>query len=146
MTDPTATMQTAYYSKLTTPAIIYAGHTVRVYSDFAPSNAKSPYIILGAQTLIDNSNKTTFGSDFTQAVTVVDVTDASVTGRARLLAVANTVVERIRTRKFTLPIASDFDSTTVTLDNAITLTERTANRTVLRRELRFRHIINQHPQ
>jgi hypothetical protein len=80
MTDPTATMQTAYYSKLTTPAIIYAGHTVRVYSDFAPSNAKAPYIILGAQTLIDNSNKTTFGSDFTQAVTVVDVTDASVTG------------------------------------------------------------------
>ena len=146
MTDPTATMQTAYFTKLSTPPIVYGGHKVKVYSDFAPSNAKAPYIILGSQTLVDSSNKTAFGSDFTQAVTIVDVTDASVTARARLFSVANTVVERIRTRKFTLPSASEFDATTVTLDNAITLTERTANRTVLRRELRFRHIINQHPQ
>ena len=145
MNDPTATLQTAYYSKLTAPPIIYAGHTVKVYSDFAPSNAKAPYIILGSQTLVDSPNKTSFGSEFTQSVTVVDQTDASVTGRARLLAVADAVISRIRTRKFTLPSVSDFDSTIVTLDNAVTLTERTANRTVLRREIRFRHIINQHP-
>lgn len=145
MTDPTATMQTAYYSKLTATNIIYAGHIVKVYSDFAPPRAKAPYIILGSQTTLDSSNKTTFGSEFTQSVTVVDETDASVTGRARLLAVANAVLERIRTRKFTLPSGTAFDVTTVTLDNAVTLTERTANRTILRRELRFRHVIHQNP-
>jgi hypothetical protein len=142
MKSPSVALQTAYNALLTSPAINVAGHTVAVYSDMAPASERGPYIVLGQQTMIDDADKTVFGTVMTQAVTVVTAFDGDRGGKRLSSLIADEVIRRIRTR--TAPVLTPtFNCITSTLDSSITLTERTATTTIIRAELRFRHIIEE---
>jgi len=128
-------------SNIATP-IPVAGAWVNVYSDIAPASERRPYITLGQQTFIDDADKTAFGSVATQAVSVVTAFDGDRGGKRLSSLIADEVMRRIRKR--TAPdMAPDFNCITSTLDSAITLTESTPTTTIIRAELRFRHIIEE---
>jgi hypothetical protein len=165
MRSPSVALQTAYYDELTSPAIFTnyqiwgasaqvwgtssmtwqtanIGVAVPVYSDIAPASERRPYITLGQQTFIDDADKTAFGSVATQAVSVVTAFDGDRGGKRLSSLIADEVMRRIRKR--TAPdMAPDFNCITSTLDSAITLTETTPTTTIIRAELRFRHIIEE---
>jgi hypothetical protein len=128
-------------SNISTP-IPANGSWVNPYSDIAPASERGPYITLGQQTFTDDADKTVFGSVATQAVTVVTAFDGDRGGKKLSSQIADEIMRRIRKR--TAPnMAPDFNCITSTLDSAITLTEQTATTTIIRAELRFRHIIEE---
>lgn len=128
-------------SDIATP-IYNDGQWIGVYSDMAPASERGPYIVLGQQTMTDDADKTAFGAVATQAVSVVTAFDGDRGGKRLSSLIADEVMRRIRTR--TAPdLSPDFNCITSTLDSSITLTERTATTTIIRAELRFRHIIEE---
>ena len=128
-------------SEIATP-IVNDGAWVGVYSDMAPTDSDYPYITLGQQTFTDDADKTVFGSVATQAVSVVTAFDGDSGGKKLSSDIADVVVERIRTRAG-LDLSPDYNMITVTLDNYISLREPTPTTTIIRAELRFKHIIEE---
>lgn len=141
MTNPSVALQTAYYTALTSPAITIDGTTISVYSDMAPTSATGSYIILGQQTFVDDADKTVFGTEATQGVTVVTVFDSDMGGKKLSSRIADVVMQRIRTRARL--VLSGYNMITSTLDSYLTISEQSPTRTIIRAELRFRHIIEQ---
>jgi hypothetical protein len=128
-------------SDIATP-IYNDGQWLGVYSDMAPTSERGPYITIGQQTMTDDADKTVFGSVATQAVGVVTAFDGDRGGKRLSSLIADEVIRRIRKR--TAPdLSPAFNCITSTLDSSITLTERTATTTIIRAELRFRHIIEE---
>ena len=142
MKNPSVALQTAYYTALTSPALTVGGATIAVYSDMAPTTAGSSYIVLGQQTFVDDADKEVFGSEATQSVSVFTSFDGDRGGKKLSSQIADEITRRIRTRAG-LSLAPDFNMITATLDNYITFTEPTPTTTIIRAELRFRHIIEQ---
>lgn len=141
MNNPSVALQTAYYTTLTSPAITVDGNTISVYSDMAPTSATGSYIVLGQQTFVDDADKTVFGTEATQNVTVVTVFDSDMGGKKLSSRIADVVMQRIRTRAGLA--LSGFNMITSTLDSYLTISEQSATKTIIRAELRFRHIIEQ---
>lgn len=141
MNNPSVALQTAYYTALTSPVITVGGVNIPVYSDMAPTSQTGAYIVLGAQTFVDDADKEVFGAEGTQSVTVVTAFDSDIGGKKQSSDIANQVTKRIRVRA-RLPMTG-FNMITSTLDSYVTLTERTATTTIIRAELRFRHKIEQ---
>jgi hypothetical protein len=142
MKNPSVALQTAYYTALTSPALTVGGVSIAVYSDMAPTTAGSSYIVLGQQTFVDDADKTVFGSEATQSVSVFTSFDGDRGGKKLSSQIADEITRRIRTRAG-LSLAPDFNMITATLDNYITIVEPTPTTTIIRAELRFRHIIEQ---
>lgn len=141
MTNPSVALQTAYYTALTSPAITIDGTTINVYSDMAPTSATGSYIVLGQQTFVDDADKEAFGTQATQNVTVVTVFDSDMGGKKLSSRISDVVMQRIRTRaRLTL---TGYNMITSTLDSYLTISEQSATKTIIRAELRFRHIIEQ---
>jgi hypothetical protein len=140
--NPSVALQTAYYTALTSPALTVGGVTIAVYSDMAPTTAGSSYIVLGQQTFVDDADKEVFGSEATQSVSVFTSFDGDRGGKKLSSQIADEITRRIRTRAG-LSLLPDFNMITATLDNYITFTEPTPTTTIIRAELRFRHIIEQ---
>jgi hypothetical protein len=140
--NPSVALQTAYYTALTSPALTVGGVTIAVYSDMAPTTAGSSYIVLGQQTFVDDADKEVFGSEATQSVSVFTSFDGDRGGKKLSSQIADEITRRIRTRAG-LSLSPDFNMITATLDNYITFTEPTPTTTIIRAELRFRHIIEQ---
>jgi hypothetical protein len=143
MKYPGVTIQQAYYDRLTSPAIHAMGKVVAVYSDMAPSKATRPYIVLGAQSGIDESDKTGFNLNFTQDVSIVTFFDGDKGTKKVALDIGNEVIKRMRTRSFGF-VGTAFNVVTATLDNSFTIVERVPGQTVVRMELRFRHFIQEY--
>jgi hypothetical protein len=140
MNNPSVALQTAYYTALTSPALTVGGNTIPVYSDMAQNSATN-YIVLGQQTIVDDADKEAFGSQMTQSVTVVTTFDSDIGGKKLSSQIADAVMQRIRTRaRLAL---TGFNMITSTLDSYVTISEKTSTTTVIRAELRFRHIIEQ---
>ena len=142
MKNPSVALQTAYYTALTSPALTVGGVSIAVYSDMAPTTAGSSYIVLGQQTFVDDADKEVFGSEATQSVSVFTSFDGDRGGKKLSSQIADEITRRIRTRAG-LSLAPDFNMITATLDNYITIVEPTPTTTLIRAELRFRHIIEQ---
>jgi hypothetical protein len=165
MRNPSIALQTAYYTALTSPAIFTSyeswgtsvqvfgtstmiwqtantGSQIDVFSDMTPTTAGSSYIVLGQQTFVDDADKDVFGSEATQSVSVFTSFDGDRGGKKLSSQIADEVIRRIRTRTG-LSLAPDFNMITATLDNYITIVEPTPTTTIIRAELRFRHIIEQ---
>jgi hypothetical protein len=169
MKNPSVALQTAYYEALTTPPVYMSYEVwgtsvevwgvsevvwsvasmgeIKVYSDMAPTTAGhgttgSSYIVLNQQTFVDDADKDVYGSEATQGVTVYTSFDGDRGGKKLSSQVADEVMKRIRTRTG-LSLAPDFNMITATLDNYITIVEPTPTTTIIRAELRFRHIIEQ---
>jgi hypothetical protein len=143
MNFPGVTIQKAYYDRLTSPAIMAMGRVVPVYSDIAPSKSDRPYIILSSQSAVDESDKTAYRTNFTQAVTIATFFDGDRGTKKVANDIADQVIERIRTRSFGF-IGTTFHAITSILDNSFTIVERLPGQTVIRMELRFRHNIQQY--
>lgn len=161
MNNPGVALQRAYYEALavnpiqigvdvwstaTDPfgisPIPFAGYVVPVYSDIVPESVGfEPYIVLGEQTFVDDADKTVFGTEATQRVTVVTSFQSDHGGKKLMSEIADVVMQRIRVRA-RLPMTG-FNMITSTLDSYITLMEPTGTSTLMRAELRFRHIIEQ---
>lgn len=140
MNNPSVALQTAYYTALTSPALTVGGNIIPVYSDMAQNSATN-YIVLGQQTIVDDADKEAFGSQMTQSVTVVTTFDSDIGGKKLSSQIADAVMQRIRTRaRLAL---TGFNMITSTLDSYVTISEKTSTTTVIRAELRFRHIIEQ---
>ncbi len=142
MKDPGVTIQQAYYTKLTSPAITVAGKTIPVYSDMAPAKTNRPYIVLGEQTLSDESDKTGFQTQMTQSVAVYTFFDGDRGSKKLANDIANEVMKRIRNRQFQVT-GSDFNSITATLDSSASVVSSTSTQTIISKQLRFRHIIQE---
>lgn len=69
MKDPSLALRTAYYTALN-GNITYNNATVGVY-DHVPQTVVYPYILLGNQTSIDDSDKEDFGTDHTMLVEII---------------------------------------------------------------------------
>lgn len=128
-------------SNIATP-IVHDGAYVAVVSDIAPTATATPYIVLGEQTAVDDADKEAFGAVMTQGVSIVTQFDGDSGGKKLSSQLASVVTERIRTRE-RMDLSPDFNMITATLDNLLTITERTPTTTIIRTELRFRHIIEQ---
>jgi hypothetical protein len=142
MKDPGVTIQQAYYTKLTSPAITVAGKNIPVYSDMAPAKTNRPYIVLGEQTLSDESDKTGFQTQLTQSVSVYTFFDGDRGSKKLANDIANEVMKRIRNRQFQVT-GSDFNSITATLDSSASVVTSTSTQTIISKQLRFRHIIQE---
>ena len=141
MNNPSVALQTAYYTKLTSPALTVDGVTIPVYSDMAPTSATGSYIVLGQQTFVDDADKEAFGTEATQNVTVVTTFDSDMGGKKLSSRIADVVMQRIRVRaRFAV---TGFNMITSTLDSYLTISEQSPTRTIIRAELRFRHILEQ---
>jgi hypothetical protein len=128
-------------SNISTP-IYNDGAWIDVYSDMAPTTAVSSYIVLNQQTFVDDADKDVYGSEATQGVSVYTLFDGDRGGKKLSSQIADEVMKRIRTRTG-LSLAPDFNMITATLDNYITIVEPTPTTTIIRAELRFRHLIEQ---
>jgi hypothetical protein len=142
MKDPGVTIQQAYYTKLTSPAITVAVKNIPVYSDMAPAKTNRPYIVLGEQTLSDESDKTGFQTQLTQSVSVYTLFDGDRGSKKLANDIANEVMKRIRNRQFQVT-GSDFNSITATLDSSASVVTSTSTQTIISKQLRFRHIIQE---
>jgi hypothetical protein len=162
MTNPSVALQTAYYEALTSPplsvsgavwqlltdqfgiseVVFSEGDVVGVFSDIVPdSEILSAYVVLGQQTFVDDADKTVFGAEATQNVTVVTSFQSDAGGKRLSSLIANEVMKRIRVRQ-RLPMIG-YNMITATLDSYLTLTEQTSTTTLIRAEIRFRHIIEE---
>jgi hypothetical protein len=142
MNNPSVALQTAYYTALTSPVISVDGATIPVYSDMAPTSATGSYIVLGQQTFVDDADKQVFGTEATQNVTVVTTFDSDIGGKKLSSRIADLVMQRIRTRA-RLDLSPEFNMITSTLDSYLTISEQSPTRTIIRAEMRFRHIIEE---
>jgi hypothetical protein len=141
MNNPSVALQTAYFTRLTSPAITVDGVTIPVYSDMAPTSATGSYIVLGQQTFVDDADKQVFGTEATQNVTVVTTFDSDMGGKKLSSQIADVVMQRIRVRaRFAV---TGFNMITSTLDSYLTISEQSPTRTIIRAEMRFRHILEQ---
>ena len=141
MNNPSVALQTAYYTRLTSPALTVDGVTIPVYSDMAPTSATGSYIVLGQQTFVDDADKEAFGTEATQNVTVVTTSDSDMGGKKLSSRIADVVMQRIRVRaRFAV---TGFNMITSTLDSYLTISEQSPTRTIIRAEMRFRHILEQ---
>lgn len=127
-------------SEISTP-IYNAGAWLGVYSDMAPTSATGAYIVLGQQTFVDDADKQVFGTEATQNVTVVTTFDSDVGGKKLTSQIADAILKRIRVRA-RLPMTG-FNMITSTLDSYLTISEQSPTRTIIRAEMRFRHILEQ---
>ena len=141
MNNPSVALQTAYYTALTSPVLSVDGVTIPVYSDMAPTSATGSYIVLGQQTFVDDADKQVFGTEATQNVTVVTTFDSDMGGKKLSSRIADVVMQRIRVRA-RLPLTG-FNMITSTLDSYLTISEQSPTRTIIRAEMRFRHILEQ---
>ena len=141
MNNPSVALQTAYFTRLTSPAITVDGVTIPVYSDMAPTSATGSYIVLGQQTFVDDADKQVFGTEATQNVTVVTTFDSDMGGKKLSSQIADVVMQRIRVRaRFAV---TGYNMITSTLDSYLTISEQSPTRTIIRAEMRFRHILEQ---
>ena len=141
MNNPSVALQTAYYTALTSPVLSVDGVTIPVYSDMAPTSATGSYIVLGQQTFVDDADKQVFGTEATQNVTVVTTFDSDMGGKKLSSRIADVVMQRIRVRaRFAV---TGFNMITSTLDSYLTISEQSPTRTIIRAEMRFRHILEQ---
>ena len=164
MNNPSVALQTAYYTALTSPAIFTSyeswgtsvqvfgtstmiwqtantGLQIDVFSDMAPTSATGSYIVLGQQTFVDDADKQVFGTEATQNVTVVTTFDSDMGGKKLSSRIADVVMQRIRVRaRFAV---TGFNMITSTLDSYLTISEQSPTRTIIRAEMRFRHILEQ---
>lgn len=141
MNNPSVALQTAYFTRLTSPALTVDGVTIPVYSDMAPTSATGAYIVLGQQTFVDDADKEVFGTEATQNVTVVTTFDSDMGGKKLSSRIADVVMQRIRVRaRFAV---TGFNMITSTLDSYLTISEQSPTRTIIRAEMRFRHILEQ---
>jgi hypothetical protein len=122
--------------------VVWGGYAVPVISDIVPESLGfDAYIVLGEQTFVDDADKQAFGAEATQRVTVVTSFQSDRGGKKLATEIADLVMQRIRVRA-RLPMIG-FNMITSTLDSYLTLMEPTGTSTLIRVELRFRHIIEQ---
>lgn len=151
MKDVKAQIQTSYFSLLNTKVILAkelwpapirptTDYTVPVY-DNVPSTATYPYIKLGEWTEVDDSDKSSFGSELTFTVQVVDRYENSIT-RAPLYEACNQLKQIIRSRPIAVT-ATGFNVINSIIDNENTFRELTDTHIYLYNNIRFRHIIEQ---
>lgn len=138
MNDYRTALQTRYFSLLSNAV------NVPVYDvNAVPSEPSYPHVIIGEWTEVDNSDKTSLGSDMTLTVRVVDrVTQQA--SRAPIYAICNQIKNAIRTRPVPFSGITGINVLTATLDDQITLPKELIDGfTYFGETLRFRHTIQQ---
>ena len=126
-------------SEISTP--LWSNGWLGVYSDMTPTDTDGAYVVLGQQSFTDGADKTVFGAEATQNVSVVTSFQSDVGGKKACSQIADQIMQRIRVRA-RLPMTG-FNMITSTLDSYLTLVESTSTATLIRAEIRFRHIIEQ---
>src|SRR5690554_1108877 len=125
MKDVKHPLQTAYFTLLNGNVVIpkevwpapirpASDYTVPVY-DNIPANVTYPYIKLGEWTEVDDSDKSSFGSDLTLTTQIVDRYSGAIT-RAPLYSAANGMKKIIRARPSPFDLDA-FNVVTTIIDN-----------------------------
>jgi hypothetical protein len=110
--------------------------------DTVPDSPSYPYVQIDTQTAVPYDDKSSLGQEVTQTLWVVDRFSGSFGSRMALNTLSNTVIGRIRTRPNSVEMFN-WNVVTTTLDIDNFSRERTETHTYFRRELRFRHLIEQ---
>jgi hypothetical protein len=110
--------------------------------DAVPASPSYPYVQIDSRTAVEYNDKSSLGEEVTQTIWVVDRFANSPGSRLALNELADTVVGTIRTRPNAVEMFNwNVVTTTVDIDNFSR--ERTDTHTYYRREIRFRHHIEQ---
>lgn len=153
MKDAKRTIQTRYFDLLNGNVIIpkelfpvpvrpATDYTVPVY-DNIPTNATYPYIKLQEWTEVDFSTKTSFGSELTFTVQIVDRYTQAVT-RSPMYYVLSRLKEIIRARP--VPFGDgEFNVISSVVDNETTFRQMTDTYVYLYNNVRFRHLVEELP-
>jgi len=140
MKDPGIELQKAYYSALD-GNVTYNNNTVPVY-DVVPAEPTYPYIQLRDKTTTQWSDKTHYGADVTQALSIIERFQGSFGSRDGVYSIQNDVQPLIVDRPQPLSITG-FQIITSTVESTQFFRERTDTYTYYRVECRFRHRIQQ---
>lgn len=136
--DPKAQLQTEYYNLLN-------GNISAPVYDFVPEDAEYPHVVIGQYTIVDDSDKSSFGQDLTVELQTVDRFPNSGGSRVNgIFPLTEEVKEIIRVMDanstFTL---ADFRVHTAVVDQQNTFEELTETYKYVREVIRFRHLIEQ---
>lgn len=134
------TLQTAYYT-LMNGNITYDGVTVPVY-DAIPSNPVYPHIKIGERTGIEDSNKSYFGENVTQTITITDRFGGNFGSRKAIYSIANQIKQIVRVRPDPFSLTG-FNNVVTKLDNEMTWRDEQDSYIYFYQSLRFRHFIQQ---
>lgn len=144
MKDPSLSLRTAYYTALN-GNITYNSSAVNIY-DHIPQTEVYPYILLGNQTNVDDSDKEDFGTDHTLLVEIVSGYSKGYKGGGftAVDTIGEDVLELIITGTGHLDLSADslncFYSSLVLSEN---FQENTDTHVIYRKVMRIRHYIQE---
>lgn len=141
MKIPSKELQTAYYQALN-ENIIYDGQTVPVF-DVIPPDTEYPYIVLGDQTIAEDTDKTSFGTEIVFTIQVVTGFEGIYGGKSEAYEISNDVIEAIRTRSGSYLSLNGFNNYVTELDSSVILQEVTETHILFTNTIRFRHKIEE---
>jgi hypothetical protein len=135
MKDVKRDLQTAYFSLLN-------GNVGAPVHDFVPASPVYPYVALQQWTEVDDSDKSSFGSDVTFGVQIVDRFSGSGGSRLPMYDIANEIKKIIRAR----PVPFDIFNWNIinsVVDNETSFKELTDTHLYVYLNIRFRHRVEQ---
>jgi len=138
MKDAGYELRKAYYDRLNN---ITVNATTIPFYDIVPTTASEPYMYVSDYTANDFGDKTTYGQEVTITLHVVTRQGNTEGGRKDNDDVANEIIEQIRTRSQNYLSLTNHYIITTTLDNTTSIVEGVEGGKIVRRLIRFRHII-----
>lgn len=137
MKDPKTAIQTAYYALLD-GQVSYGGSVVPV-GDKANVPDTYPQIVLSDWTEVDDSDKSSFGSELTFTIHIYDRTQSESYSRAGLYDIVGQIKGLLRTRPQSVDLSPDFNLVRLIIDNETSLPKtKTDTHITYRRQVRFR--------
>lgn len=142
MNDAKTAIQTAYYGLLN-GNITIDGANVPVGDKMNPPDTY-PQIILSDWTEIDDSDKSSFGSELTFTVHVYCRTAAQSASRADLYNIVGQIKQQLRTRPNSVDLSPDFKLIWLIVDDELSLPkELTDTHITFGRLIRFRMVVEE---
>lgn len=142
MKDAKTVIQTSYYGLLNGNVTI-DGSNVPV-GDKMNTPDSYPQIVLSDWTEVDESDKSSFGSELTFTVHVYDRTEAQSASRADLYDIVGQIKQQVRTRPNSVDLSPDFKLVWLIVDDELSLPkELTETHITFGRQLRFRMNVEQ---
>lgn len=137
MLDAKTAVQMSFYSLLD-GNISIDGSNVPV-GDKMNTPDTYPQIVLSDWTEVDDSDKSSFGSELTFTVHVYCRTEAQSASRADLYDIVGQIKQQVRTRPQSVDLSPDFNLVWLIIDDELSLPkELTDTHTTFGRQLRFR--------
>ncbi len=142
MKDAKTAIQKSFYSLLD-GNISVGGSTVGVGDKMNPPNGY-PQITLNDWTEIDDSDKSSFGSELTFTVHVYDRQEQDSGSRADLYDIVNQIKGQVRTRPQSVDLSPDFNLIRLIVDDELSIPkELTDTHITFGRQIRFRMSIEE---